>query len=272
MNKSFDSEYINNLAAGFVVDDLTPEEAEEFRLLIDEHPELITEVDDLQEVLRQVLDGFTQVEAPAHLLPKILEQAQNSAHQATVQEIKVQEINKSTPTQKPLPWRRIFGSIAVLCAVVLGVDNYRLRQNLGIITAENQRLVQDFAQAQVVKSMLQNNETRMFTLKGVNSTEVASGSIVINSEQQKAVMLFQNLPAPPPGYVYLLWTVVASEKLPCGEVKPYLWGNAAYELPFTNQMYKEFSHPEFSGIIVTLEKDPNVSRPTGTVIMKSSQI
>ncbi len=64
MNKSFEPEHIKNLTAGFVVDDLTPEETEEFRLLLDEHPELIAEVDDLQEVLRQVLDGFTEVEAP----------------------------------------------------------------------------------------------------------------------------------------------------------------------------------------------------------------
>jgi hypothetical protein len=268
MNKSFDPEHIKNLAAGFVVDDLTPEEAQEFQLLLDEHPELIAEVDDLQEVLRQVLDGFTEIEAPAHLLPKILEQAESSTRQAT--EVKRNSVRVAM--RSPRQWTKIAGSIAALFVVILGVDNYRLRQNMGIVTADNQRLRQDFAQAQVVKTMLQNNETRLFTFKGVNSADVASGSIVINAEQQKAVMVFRNLPAPPPGHVYLLWTVVASEKLPCGEVKPYSWGNAAYELPFTNQMYKEFAHPKFSGLIVTLEADANVSRPTGTIVMQSSKI
>ncbi|YAF94717.1 MAG: anti-sigma factor domain-containing protein [Nodularia sp. CChRGM 3473] len=260
MNKSFDPEHIKNLAAGFVVDDLTPEEAQEFQLLLDEHPELIAEIDDLQEVLRQVLDGFTEVEAPAHLLPKILEQAENSTTQATV-------VKRS-----PLRWRRIAGSIAALFVVLLGVDYYRLRQNLNIVTAEKQRLRQDFAQAQAVKSLLQNSQTRLFTFQSVSSTNNSSGSIVINPEQQKAVMVFQNLPAPPPGHVYFLWTIVKNEKLPCGEVKPYSWGTAAFELPFTPQMYREFSHPQFSGLIVTLETDANVSRPTGTVVMQSSQI
>ncbi|MEA5505292.1 anti-sigma factor [Halotia wernerae UHCC 0503] len=276
MNKSFDLEHIKNLAAGFVVDDLTPEEAEEFRLLLDQHPELVVEVEDLQEILRQVLDGFIEVEAPAHLLPKILEQAESSTRQDTV----VKRIDKSTlgrysagvAGRSPLLWTKIAGSIAALFMVLLGVDNYRLRQNLGVVTADNQRLRQDFTQAQVVKTMLQNDQTRLFTFKGVNSADVASGSIVINPEQQKAVMIFQNLPAPPPGHVYLLWTVVASEKLPCGEVKPYSWGNASYELPFTPQMYREFSHPQFSGLIVTLETNANVSRPTGTIVMQSSQI
>ncbi|PMB40258.1 hypothetical protein CEN41_19860 [Fischerella thermalis CCMEE 5330] len=260
MNKSFDPEHIKNLAAGFVVDDLTPEEAKEFQMLLDDHPELIAEIDDLQEVLRQVLDGFTEVEAPAHLLPKILEQAENLTTQTTV------------VRQTPLRWRRIVGSIAALFVVVLGVDYYRLRQNLSIVTAENQRLRQDFAQIQAVKSLLQNSQTRLYTFESVSSTSNSSGSIVINPEQQKAVMVFQNLPAPPPGYVYFLWTIVKNEKLPCGEVKPYSWGTASFELPFTTQMYREFSHPQFSGLIVTLETNPNVSRPTGIVVMQSSQI
>ncbi|BAZ70249.1 MAG: anti-sigma factor [Pelatocladus maniniholoensis HA4357-MV3] len=280
MNKSFDPEHIKNLAAGFVADDLTPEEAEEFRLLLDEHPELITEVEDLQEVLRQVLDGFTEVEAPVHLLPKILEKAEGSAKQVTVDNIQVKRTDTSAPvrystgvaTRSQRQWTKIAGSIAALLVVVLGVDNYRLRQNLGVVTADNQRLRQDFAQAQAVKNLLQNSQTRLFTFKAVNSTNNSSGSVIINPEKQKAVMVFQNLPAPPPGHVYLLWTVVANEKLPCGEVKPYSWGTASYELPFTNQMYKEFYHPQFSGLIVTLETDPNVSRPTGTVVMQSSQI
>jgi hypothetical protein len=84
MNKYCDPEHIQNLAAGFVVDDLTPKEEEEFRLLLDGHPELITEVEDLQEVLRQVIDGFTEVKAPAYLLPKILEQVEDLSKPTTV--------------------------------------------------------------------------------------------------------------------------------------------------------------------------------------------
>jgi hypothetical protein len=151
-----------------------------------------------------------------------------------------------------------------------------LRQNLGLLNTENQRLRQDFAQAQAVKSLLQNSQTRLFTFEAVNSrnnnTNNSSGSVIINPQKQKAVMVFQNLPAPPPGHVYLLWTVINNEKLPCGQVKPYSWGTASYELQFTNQMYKEFVHPQFSGLVVTLETDANVSRPMGTVVMQSLQI
>ncbi|NES99559.1 MAG: anti-sigma factor [Sphaerospermopsis sp. SIO1G1] len=277
MTKSFDSEHIENLVAGFVVDDLLPEETQEFQELLNENPDLITEVEDLQEVLRQVVDGFVEVEAPAHLLPQILAQVENEQ----VKNEQAKEVYRPQPsnvspeilTKRSLwGWKTITGGIAAVLLVIVGIDNYRLRQNVGFLTAENQSLRQDFAQARVVKTMLERDNTKLITFRGVNSKSSASGSIMINPEQEKAVMVFQNLPAPPPNHVYLLWTIVDSEKLPCGKVKPYKWGNAAYELPFTNQMYQEFSHPEFSGLIVTLEKDENVPTPTGTVVLESSQI
>ncbi len=277
MTKSFDSEHIENLVAGFVVDDLLPEETQEFQRLLDENPELITEVEDLQEVLRQVVDGFVEVEAPAHLLPQILAAAENEQVQE-VHQLQPSNVSSEMLTKEILPkrslwgWKTITGGIAALLLVLLGIDNYRLRQNVGFLTAENDSLRRDFTQARVVKTMLERDNTRLITFRGVNSKSAASGSIMINPEQEKAVMVFQNLPAPPPNHVYLLWTVVDSEKFPCGKVKPYKWGNAAYELPFTNQMYQEFSHPDFSGLIVTLEKDENVPSPTGAVVLESSQI
>jgi Anti-sigma-K factor rskA len=279
MNKSFDSEHIKNLAAGFVVDDLSAEEAKEFRLLLDEHPELIAEVEDLQEVLRQVLDGFIEVEPPVDLLEKILSQTQEFNQPVNItntNHIPVPQTDTLRIPKTSRKWMQIAGSIAALLVLALGIDNYRLRQNLAVISADNQKLRQDFAQAQDVKNLLQNSQTRLFTFQAVNSTarmpRNASGSIVINPQKQKALMVFQNLPAPPPGQVYLLWTVINNEKLPCGQVKPYAWGTASYELPFTNQMYQEFSHPKFSGLVITLETDANVPHPTGTVVMQSSQI
>jgi hypothetical protein len=260
MNEPLNLEHIKNLAAGFVVDDLTSEEAEEFRWLLAQHPELGNEIEDLQEVLRQVLDGFTEVEAPTHLLPTLMKATEGSTNPAIAMK------------RLPLRWDRIAVGIAALFVAILGVDYYRLRQNLSLVVADNQRLRQEFAQAEVVKTLLQEPKTRLFTFKAVNTADAAAGSIVMNPKQQKALMLIRNLPAPPPGQVYVLWAVVASEKLPCGEIKPYSWDNASYELPFTPEMYRDFYHPKFSGLVVTLETDPKIARPSGPIVMQSSQI
>jgi anti-sigma-K factor RskA len=268
MNEPLDLEYIKNLAAGFVVDDLTPEEAEKFRGLLIQYPELNHEIADLQDVLWQVLDGFTVVEPPPDLWPAILENAEGSGAQSTG----IQHSHSNVPGNFPLRWKSVVGSIAALLVVILGVDYYRLRQDLGVVVADNQRLRQEFAQAQVVNTLLQEPKTRLFTFRSVNTVNNASGSIVMNPEQQKALILVQNLSPPPSGRVYVLWAVVANEKLPCGEIKPYSWGNASYEVPFTPEMYRDFYHPNFSGLVVTLEADPKVSRPTGPTVMQSSQI
>ncbi len=147
-----------------------------------------------------------------------------------------------------------------------------MRENLGTAIADNRRLMQDVDRTQAVKNLSRNYQPRLFTFRSVNSKNRSSGSIIIDPECQKAMLLFNNLPAPPPGRVYLLWTVIADRTLPCGQVKPRVWGNDAYELPFSDDMYKEFYHPQFSGLIVTLETDRNATRPTGTVVMQSSQI
>jgi hypothetical protein len=258
MNEPLNPEHVKNLAAGFVVGDLTPEEAAEFRQLLIQHPDLSNDVEDLQETLWQVLDEFTEVEAPTHLLPTLLQLAESSVKQPVAEK------------WRSRGWGRFVVGIAALLVVILGVDYYRLRQRLNLVIADNQRLRQEFAQAQVVKTLLQEPQTRLFTFKAVNSDDGASGGIIMNPEQQKVLMFVQNLSAPPSGHVYVLWTVVASEKVFCGEIKPYTWGNASYALPFTPEMYRDFYNPKFSGLVVTLETNPTVSRPTGPIVMQSS--
>lgn len=261
MNEPLDLEHIKNLAAGFVVDDLTPEEAEEFRQVLALYPaELVNEIEDLQEVLRQVLDGFTEVEPPPHLLPALLNAAKGSTNKPVVVK------------QLALRWDKIAMGIAALLVIALGVDYYRLRQNFSLVIAENQRLRQEFGEAQAVKALLQETQTRLFTFKAASSTNKASGSIIMNPERQKALMLIRNLAPPPPGQAYVLWTIINSKKVFCGEIKPYTWGTASYELPFTPEMYRDFFNPDFSGLVVTLETNPTASRPTGPIVMQSSQI
>lgn len=60
MTRFSSPEYLNELAAGYVVGDLDPEEAAEFQLRLVENPELAKQVTDLQEVMRQVLSSTTR--------------------------------------------------------------------------------------------------------------------------------------------------------------------------------------------------------------------
>ncbi len=258
MNESYNIERIKLLAAGFVINDLDAKEEQEFRQLLAKYPQLIQEVDELQEILGKVLDEFTEVEVPSYLLPEIIKQAE-----ATEQ--------KKFINFKP-KFIKITTVIGALLIVILGIDNYRLRYNFGIITAENNRLHQEMKQVEMVNSLLKETDTMLVTFQGNKKMKEASGMMLVNRKEEMALMSVKNLPTPPDGSFYLLWALVANDKLPCGEIKPYMLGNSLKEIPYSEEMTRDFYSPNFSGLFVTLETNPNASYPDGPIIMESSRI
>ncbi|BAY07584.1 anti-sigma factor [Calothrix sp. NIES-2098] len=238
MNKSSTPENLEELAAGYVVGDLDPEEAEEFKRLLAENPELLAEVNHLQEAMGQLVYGLNEVEPPPHLRSAILETAEIPANPTPV-------VKRS-----PLPWSKIFASIAALLVLVLGWENYRLRQDLSI--------------AQNVTTLLESSETRLFSLRGMDIANTASGRIVMNPEQQKIAVFIQNLPAAPVGRVYRLWAVVDNEKIPCGQLSSHPQFMVLDKLSIPPDLYSDIS-----GLIITLESSPTNSDPVGQVVMKS---
>ncbi|GAX44109.1 hypothetical protein NIES4075_51260 [Tolypothrix sp. NIES-4075] len=238
MNRSSTPEYLEELAAGYVVGNLDAEEAEEFRQLLAENPELLTEVNHLEEVMGQLLYGLNEVEPPQHLRSAILEAADISAN--------------PTPVLKrsPLPWSKIVASIAALLVLVLGLENYRLRQDLSI--------------AKNVTTLLESSETRLFSLRGMDIANTASGKIIMNPQQQKIAIFIQKLPAPPVGHVYRLWALVDNEKIPCGQLSSNPQFMILDKLSIPPDLYSDIS-----GLIVTLESSQINSDPVGQVVMKS---
>ena len=238
MNVPSTPEYLEELAAGYVVGDLDPEEVEQLRQLLVENPELIAQVNLLQEVLEQVLYGLNEVNPPPHLGSAILEAAAIPA-------------NQTVGSRRPsLGWGKFVGSVAALLILVLGVANYRLQQELSLATA--------------VPTMLQHSETRLFSLKGTNLVDAASGNIIMDLERQRVAIVIRNLPAAPVGHVYRLWAVVDGDKLPCGQLSASAQGIVLDKLSVPADLYDEVSE-----LIVTLEPVPATSEPVGPIVMKS---
>lgn len=237
MNVPSTPDRLEELAAGYVVGDLDPEEAEELRQLLVDNPNLNAQVNLLEEVLEQVLYGLNEAEPPPHLLSAILE--------ATV------PANRSAGLRcLSLPWGKFMGSLAALLILVLGLANYRLQQELRIATA--------------IPTMLQNSETRLFSLKGTNLATAASGNIVMDLERQRIALVIQHLPTAPVGHIYRLWAVVDGDKLPCGQLSASAQGIVLDKLSVPTDLYNEVS-----GLIVTLETSPVTPEPVGPIVMKS---
>ncbi len=227
------------LAAGFVMGNLAPEEALEFQQLLVENPDLAVEVDRLQEVLDQVLYGLNEVEPPQHLQQAILTAASHPTNQTLV--LKRYEF----------PWGKIIGSVAALLILWLGIENYQLRHDL--------RLAQD------INTLLQHSDTRLFSLQGLNLANTASGSFVLNLEQQKGAIAIQNLPTPPTGRVYRLWAIVDGDKIPCGQLSANSHGKVIEKF----SMPADFYDAGVSGFFVTLESSTDQRYPLGPTVIKS---
>jgi hypothetical protein len=231
--------YIEQLAAGYVVGNLDAEETLEFQRLLEENSQLVAEVDQLEEVLEQVVYSLNSVEPPQHIKTAILTAATNSSNETRI--------------LKPysLPWRKIVGSVAALLILCLGIDNYRLRHDLQL--------------AYDINTLLQHSKTHLFPLQGVNVASRASGSFVLNLDEQKGVLAIQNLPKPPVGHVYRLWAIVDGEKIPCGQLSANSQGKVLEKF----SMPADFYDAGVSGFLITLESSTDNRYPVGPMVIKS---
>lgn len=243
-------ERLEELMAGYVLGNLSPEEAEELRLLLTEHPELATEVHRLQEVLEVMPYALPEVAPPPHLRSTLLEAA--SADSIAVASPRASQNPNSVARGRgrlrgsPLVWSSIIGSVAAIVAIALGLDNYRIKQQV-------------VWQKDVI-TMLQQPDTHLVSLKGMDQASAASGSIVMTPGEPKAVLILQNLPVLPKGQFYQLWAVVNNEKIPWGQFNASEHGKVFVKLSMP-------SNSQITTLVVTVEVSPAPRSPGGPMVM-----
>ncbi len=234
---------LEELIAGYVLGNLSSEEAEEFRQLLAAHPELSTEITLLQEVLGLMPYALPQVAPPQHIRVAVLEAVDDVVGE------------NYSPLRRRWPWKRITASIAAILVLALSLDNYFLRRQLRIMQ------VQTLPQKDVI-SMLKNANTHLISLKGMDMASAASGSIVITPGEQEAVLVVQNLPVLPEGQFYQLWAVVNGEKISWGQFNTSSQGTVLIKLsipPVTDA----------AQLVFTVEVSPAPWQPDGGMVMTS---
>ncbi|MBV8887305.1 MAG: anti-sigma factor [Chroococcidiopsidaceae cyanobacterium CP_BM_RX_35] len=243
MTGSLFSERLEELMAGYVLSNLSPEEAEELRQILAAHPELNTEVYHLQEVLELLPYALPEVALPSHLRSALLE-----AVNAPV---------KQQPTPKRISWfwSKTAISFAALLVLVLGLDNYRLRQQVNFVQAQA-------AKQKDVIAMLQNPTTHLVSLKGMDSAAAASGSVVMTPGEPKAILILQNLPILPKGHFYQLWSVVDGKKIPSGQFNASARSTVLVKFPIP-------ASSKLKALVVTVEESPEPKSPSGPMVMTS---
>jgi hypothetical protein len=188
------------LAAGYVLGNLDPEELAQFKVLLSKKPALRAEVRALWISLSLLSQESELVTPPPHLRDRIL-----SAY--------------ASSTVAPL--RRLSWPIVLLCgllllALLLGLDSLRLRQELS------------FAQRSApatVAALLQRPNTRLIALRSQTTDETAGTLLFTPGKWQKAAVSLNNLSPLPPDQIYRMWLTLSNGRiLLCGEFKPDVAG------------------------------------------------
>jgi Anti-sigma-K factor rskA len=252
MREPLSPEQIEALMAGYVLGDLSGEETQEFEQILREDPNLMNRVQRLQETLDVLPYALPEVEPPPNLRDAILAATATAPQPA-------RSISR-------LPWGKLVASIAALVAIALGLDNYRLRQDLQVARQDlNDALTQvkTAQQRETVINVLQQPDTRVFSLAGTDKANKASGSIAIDSQDKRAVIVFKNLPTPPEGQIYRLWAIIDNKKIACADFKATQQGNVLEEFALP----AEACSTNNSTLAVTLEPFPAPPQPVGPAVM-----
>ncbi len=234
---------VEELLAGYVLGDLSPAEAEQVQRLLTDCPDLVNQVDQLREILATIPYSLPAVMPSASLRTSVLTATTNLP-------------DARSPQRTGRSPRLVWGSVAAMLVVALGLDNARLRQTMNTNQAQ-------LAQQRQLIAMLQEPQTRLISLKGMDRMATASGSALVTPGHTEAILVLQNLPDLPEEQYYCLWAIMGQRKVAIGEFEPNPQGKVFVKVPVA-------TIPELTGLAVTIENPPAPPAPTGQLVMTSN--
>ncbi len=241
MKNNYESYNLEEILAGYVLGNLDEKELTWLNEQLAANPQLQQQIQELEATLTLMPYSLPQNVPSSDLRSKICHKI---AHHDRPKYSQVFKLNR-------LAW--IISGITALSTLLLGVNNYGLRQQL----ASNNNQLQ---QQQELISLLRQPHNRLVSLQGLDELSRASGSLFIAPQKKKAVLALQNL-APLSGkQVYRLWAVSQGKKTGCANFTPDEKGIVHLEL--SNNALKDAN-----SILITIEPEADTKQPQGNPIM-----
>jgi Anti-sigma-K factor rskA len=239
----------NELLAGYVLGDLTPEEVVQVKQYLEAHPELLSEVKALQATLSLLPLALPETSVSASLGVELVQAAESM----------VSPVSAKDSALRQKHWRRLMvamvGVAVALATIGLGYDSYRLRKELAIVRA-------NFKQQ---SELAQQSNNRLFALKAMDKTQSASGSLVVAPKGQLVLLTIQNLPPLPPGQVYRLWAFSQGKEMTCGDFNANPEGRVFLQMPLEDLLVQTPT------VFITVESSKANPHSKGMKVMVGSQ-
>ncbi|MEA5448874.1 anti-sigma factor [Leptolyngbya sp. CCNP1308] len=197
--------------AGYVLDDLTDEEAAQVEQWLEQYPEVATELAALQTTWGSLALGPTPVTPPPELRDRTLAAAMAAAVSAEPGPVIPRETLKfpdaAPVARRQFPWGRV--------GLALGWAATTLA--LAFTLQENQRLRLALRQTEAVVASFSQPANRLYTLAGTEAEPQANARLVVNPADQTALIVTTDLPPLDEDQVYRLWALADSDPVFCGE-------------------------------------------------------
>lgn len=152
---------------------------------------------------------------------------------------------------------RLAMGFAVVALLMLNLFSFmQLRQ----IQSQQASLLKQVENAQIALAVLSSPNVQMLTISGQN----VSGTILLDKDQNKAVLIAQNLPVLTEDQIYQIWLIQPDG----GRVSAGLFSPESGQLYTTKAILPTQSFSNYLGIGVTVEPAGGSDHPTGERIFK----
>ena len=187
----------------------------------------------------------------------------------------------ATATSRARTYRaRRFRRVAIIAASIIGVSVFsagfvasRYEARIGFLARETAAVRADLrrqeaalrsrvAEQQAVIDLLRDPATRVVALNGLPAAPGANGRVIWH-EKVGGRLYVANLPAPPPGKAYELWTIGTGQPRPAGVFTVDSSGSASHPVAPAPDPVQVFA--------VTLEPEGGVPAPTGPMVLASAK-
>ena len=242
------------MIAGYVLGDLEPEDMARVEQRLAADAALSAEVRAMQVSLWSTPQGMPMMTPPPQLRDKIL--IANALDNVTPDPV------KPAWRSPAISWSKILAGLALLLALLVGADNFRLRQALSFAQqTETAPQTNDPAAA-----LLQRPNSRLVALKG--SKDAAGTLLFTPGKWQEVVVSLGNLPPLPPDQIYRMWLTLANgQTLPCGEFNTDAKGSVFVKLTPPETPPKGV---KATGIYVTVDGINTPLNPGGDRVLSGS--
>ena len=271
-----------DLIAGYVLEDLSLDEADCLNQILAEVPALSGEIESFQEAFSLLPYDMPLLEPSALLKEKIISAASHSLADTSLEPIQSNVVPLASPRRRS--WKRwipaIDTGIAAVAVTAIGLSQIQLsrqsqqtialQQQLEATNTELKRLRSELEANQGTIARLSQSNTQVYALVGATSNPKnnrrATARLLAKPGDPNVTLVAQDLPKLPNNQVYRLWSVANASSAPmyCGQFRQDNRGTAQWVAPSAACTKNPLK------FLVTLDALTDPVTSAGPLVMRSS--